>query len=80
MEIVSSREDQCYIPLARTRHCDPYYDSMHKVEKTSVSAEKRDASCTDAALQARGIRRQSLVVTNRWHRLRISARVQMNAR
>ena len=34
-------EDQCYIPLAEDRKpCNPYYDSMHKVEKTSVSAEK----------------------------------------
>ena len=36
-----SCEDQCYIPLAEDRRpCDPYYDNMHKVEKTSVSAEK----------------------------------------
>ncbi|CAL6297728.1 unnamed protein product [Bathycoccus prasinos] len=36
-----SCQDQCFVPIAEDRKpCNPYYENIHKVEKTSVSAEK----------------------------------------
>jgi hypothetical protein len=67
-----SCQDQCFVPIAEDRKpCNPYYENIHKVEKTSVSAERRDASCTDAASQTHENRLLPLVVINLWCKLGI---------